>query len=89
MFNIVADLKRKAFEGLKYFGALCMLAGTTCMFDTQLAAVSILPWVVFLIGNAVWAVDSYFGKNKPWLIISIVFVVLDVLLVLVRSGVHL
>jgi hypothetical protein len=84
VIDLFAGFKAKAYESLKYFGAALMMIATLCMFSTQLAAASIIPWVIYLVANTIWGYDSYKTKNKPWLLISIGFCLQDLLLIATR-----
>ncbi len=72
-------------EILKWIAAGFFLTATSMMFSTKLASRSVWPWMLFLIGNTVWLVDSIVTHNYPWLALSAVFMVLDGGLVIMRA----
>lgn len=72
------------YEGIKYVAAACMMAATLCMFNVYLASVSTIPWILYIVANIIWGYDSFKNRNNPWLLLSIGFVTLDVLLVYAR-----
>lgn len=71
-------------ESIKYFAAVCFLGATLMMFSPHIAAYSVIPWTLFLTGNVILGYDSYKVKNKPWLIMSVIFCLLDIFLIWAR-----
>lgn len=69
---------------LKWFVSSCFLVATIVMISPVVAAESPFPWLLFLIGNIVWMIDSALHKQYPWFWASIIFSVYDVLLVYSR-----
>lgn len=84
MMDLFAGFRATVYEGVKYFAATLMMVATLCMFSPHLASASVLPWILYLIANAVWLYDSREQGNKPWVMISLGFVVLDVMLIIAR-----
>lgn len=78
------EFKRKTFEVFKYASAVCMMIATLLMFSPHLASASVWPWILYLFANTIWLLDSYASRNKPWLLISIGFCVLDAMLIIAR-----
>lgn len=84
MMDLFDGFKRTCYEVVKYFAATLMMIATLCMFSPHLASASTIPWILYLIANAIWLYDSRKEGNKPWVTISLGFVVLDVMLIIAR-----
>lgn len=72
------------WEKLKWFAAACFVVATIMMLSQYLAAKSTLPWIAYLVGNAIWMADSIHIKNWPWVSLSAFFVLWDVVLIVDR-----
>lgn len=71
-------------EIIKWMGAACYLIGTILMWDPEIAAEWVTPWLLMLGGNTIWGIDSYLSNNKPWVAASIMFCFLDVVAIYIR-----
>lgn len=69
---------------LKWCVNLSFILATIIMISPMVAAQSIYPWVLFLIGNIILIVDSFVHRLYPWFWASVVFIVYDVLLIYSR-----
>lgn len=67
------------YQILKYVGMACMLSASAMMMSPTLASKSILPWIAYLMGNTIWAIDSLKAKDKPWVVASIVFCIINII----------
>lgn len=59
---------------------------TIIMISPVVASTAITPWVIYLISNSIWMVDSIIRKNWPYAALSLFFSVWDVLLIASRMG---
>jgi len=69
---------------LKWVASFLYLIATLLMFSPKIAATSTIPWTAYLLANLVWTADSYHTKNWAWVVIAIVFVLLDATLIWAR-----
>ena len=73
---------------MKWSVNLCFILATITMISPAVAARSIWPWTLFLIGNGIWLADSLVLGQYPWFFASIAFSLYDVLLIYSRvSGI--
>lgn len=77
-------IKTFHWEKVKWVSSMFFLAGTLIMLSPSIAALSILPWVFYMVGNAIWMVDSMIVKNKPWVWMAGFFVIWNIVLILSR-----
>lgn len=76
------------WKWVKWSGTASFVISTTIMLSPVAAAGAITPWISYIYGNLVWLIDSYLWKNKPWVAISIFFIIMDLLIITSRvSGV--
>jgi hypothetical protein len=73
-----------AWRIIKWTSVACMVIATVIMISPVAAANSLTPWILYLVSNWVWGMDSYWWKNYPWMWLSIFFCVWDVLLITSR-----
>lgn len=57
------------------------------MISPVVASTAITPWVIYLLSNAVWLIDSIIRKNPPYVALSLFFCIWDILLIASRRGV--
>ena len=69
---------------LRWITSICFLVATIIMISPAIASKSPIPWGLYLIGNAIWMVDSLVHKINPWFWTAIVFLLYDLLLVYSR-----
>jgi len=84
MFERIRIFVTNNTTALKWGVNLCFVLATVIMISPAVAAHSIYPWVLFLIGNVILIVDSFVHKLYPWFWTSVVFIVYDVLLIYSR-----
>jgi len=77
-------IKTYHWEKVKWIINAFYIAATLVMINPELASKSIVPWVLFLIGNIIWMIDSVMLKNIPWIWMAGFFVVWDTILILSR-----
>ena len=68
----------------KWFANVCFMLATISLLSPTVASSGLFPWIAYLLGNAVWTVDSLYHKNWPWLWMAGFFSVWDVLLIVTR-----
>lgn len=72
------------WESIKWFAAACFIAAVVLLFSPKIAATAITPWILYIIGNGIWAIDAYRGKNIPWMVLAFVFIAIDALILYAR-----
>lgn len=68
----------------KWISTTCFIFATISMLSPIVAAQSVFPWILYLVGNVIWLLDSINIKNWPWIYVSLFFVCWNVLLILSR-----
>lgn len=71
-------------EALNWLGTGCFLLGTISMVSTHAASVAYTPWLLYMIGNVIWLIDSIRQKQIPWATIAAFFVIWDTLIIASR-----
>jgi hypothetical protein len=51
------------------------------LISPEVAARSVYPWTMFLIGNIIWIVDATYHKQYPWVWSCVIFATYDMLLI--------
>ena len=69
---------------MKWFVSACFFVATIIMISPIIASQSPIPWILFLIGNIMWMIDSALHNQRPWFWASVVFSAYDVLLIYSR-----
>jgi hypothetical protein len=69
---------------MKWVAQFCFVVGTITLLSPTAASTAIFPWALYLIGNAIWAYDSYVAKDWPWAVAGTFFAAWDVLLIATR-----
>jgi hypothetical protein len=72
------------WEMIKWFANGLFIGSTIIMISPAVASQSIVPWVMYLLANTVWFVDSAWTSNKPWFWMAAFFIVWDVVLIVSR-----
>ena len=62
----------------------CFLFATTLLFSPEIASRLVLPWLVFAVGNILWALDSLLQKNYVYVWSGSIFIAYDLALVYSR-----
>lgn len=77
-------MKSKKLAVLKWIAQFCFVVGTITLLSPIAASAAITPWALYLVGNAIWAYDSYLAKDWPWVMAGTFFAAWDVLLIAAR-----
>lgn len=77
-------LTDKQWEVIKWTGNMCLLLGTIAMISPTVAATAVTPWVLYLIGNLAWLLDSIHVRSTPWIYIASFLAFWDVILIISR-----
>lgn len=72
------------WEAAKWVAAICWLLATALLLSPKIAAESLVPWILFLVGNLIWVADNIRLRNIQWTIPGGMFVILDVALIWTR-----
>jgi hypothetical protein len=72
------------WEKVKWIINGLYVLSTLMMISPEMASKSPLPWILYLIANAIWMIDSIVVKNKPWVWMAGFFVIWDAILILSR-----
>lgn len=70
---------------LKWLASIFYVFATIILISPDVAAQSVVPFSLYLMGNIIWAVDSFFHKQYPWFWTGVFFVLYDALLVYSRA----
>lgn len=70
---------------IKWAAQFCFVIGTIILLSPAAASNAITPWALYLVGNAIWAYDSYIAKDWPWVMAGTFFAAWDVLLIASRT----
>lgn len=68
----------------KWLANVCFVVGTLIMVSPQIAAESLAPWILYLIGNCVWFADVTIKRDKAWMALSAFFALWDVVIIAAR-----
>jgi hypothetical protein len=73
---------------LKWFGVFCFSLSTLIMLNPHVAATSITPWALFIVGNIIWVCWAY---KKDWALfgLSSFYLTWDIMLFASRYMPHL
>ena len=71
---------------IQWISTAGFIIATIIMISPLVASTAITPWVIYLISNFVWLIDSIIRNNRPYATLSLFFCVWDVLLILSRMG---
>lgn len=71
-------------ETLKWVATACFITATISLLSPTIAAESLFPWIVYLLGNLVWGYDSYRTNNKQWVWVAVFFCIWDALIIVAR-----
>ena len=64
-------------EILKWVAVALFICATISMYNQNIAAKSKIPWTLFLIGNTIWLADSFITHNYQWVVLSVIYMLLD------------
>jgi len=64
-------------EILKWVAVGLFILATIAMYNQNIAAKSKIPWILFIIGNIIWLVDSFITHNYQWVVLSVIYMLLD------------
>ena len=68
----------------KYLANVCYIISTLIIISPHIAAASLLPWKLYLVGNLIWAIDSLMLSNWAWFWMGSFFVVWDAIIITTR-----
>lgn len=77
-------INKTSWEHIKWLANVCFIVSTMLMLSPSIASTSLTPWILYLLGNTIWGVDSYVNRNKPWLFLASFFCVWDILVIFAR-----
>ena len=69
---------------MKGIAVICYILGTIMLLSPYVAAHSFTPWILYFIGNSMWAYESFLINNMVWVWMGIFFSAWDFLLTLSR-----
>ena len=80
-------MSEQTWKVLKWFGVVCFSFSTIIMLNPQVAATSITPWVLFVIGNIIWVWSSF---KRDWALFGLCafYLMWDILLTISRIVPH-
>ena len=60
------------------------MSATFVLISPEIAAQSLLPWILYLGGNLIWLVDVSLRRDVPWIAMSTFFSVWDAIIIVTR-----
>lgn len=69
---------------LKWIASASQILATILLVSPKIAALSIIPWTLYIVGAIIWIMDSSITKNKQLAWLSIFFLCWDSLTILTR-----
>lgn len=69
------------WNAARWFANVCFIVATISLLSPIVASTAVFPWAAYLLGNVVWATDSFVHKNWPWLWLASFFSIWDALLI--------
>jgi hypothetical protein len=58
-----SSMPETVWKVLKWFGVACFSLSTIIMLNPHVAATSVSPWALFIVGNVIWASWAF---NRDW-----------------------
>lgn len=74
----------KHINVLKWIATSGQIVATILLISPKIAALSTIPWLLYIMGALIWITDSSITKNKQLFWLSIFFLCWDSLTVLTR-----
>jgi len=82
------DAKSKYYvpEPFHWMANGCFILATILFLSPAIAAHSMAPWILYIVGNSVWLLDSWFAKKVAWIIMASFFMCWDIVLIISRTA---
>jgi hypothetical protein len=74
----------KHINVMKWIATSSQIVATILLISPKIAALSIIPWLLYIIGALIWITDSTITQNKQLFWLSIFFLCWDSLTIFTR-----